>query len=82
MGSSNAVQPPSLFRYGIQSSLGGRMSTSMATATGNRTALRSSMGSRARTGAGGANAEPANRPMTAVRAAGYSSAGRGLFREC
>lgn len=54
------------------------MSTAMATG-GNRTSLRSSMGSRARTGAGGNSAEPANRPMTAVRAAGYSSAGRGLL---
>ncbi|KAI1722263.1 tetratricopeptide repeat domain-containing protein [Ditylenchus destructor] len=76
---TNGVVVPPLFRYGMPpSAAGGRFSgaqSRMMTGAGpGATALgpRSALASRMRTGTTSA----VNRPMTAVRAAGYTSAGR------
>ncbi|KAI1731152.1 tetratricopeptide repeat domain-containing protein [Ditylenchus destructor] len=76
---TNGVVVPPLFRYGMPpSAAGGRFSgaqSRMMTAAGpGATAMgpRSALASRMRTG----TTTAVNRPMTAVRAAGYTSAGR------
>lgn len=73
MTAATAAVPP-LFRYGLPPSAAGNRigaASRMLTAAGG-SALRSSMASRMRTAG---NATHVNRPMTAVRAAGYTSAG-------
>lgn len=77
MTQGGGVAPPPIFHYGLPSAMGNRSGISRMGTAYKQNALTSSRG---RIGTGIASHNGPARPMTAVRAAGYSSAGaRSLF---